>query len=210
MDEGIDSVPTPNRHEWLRKGFHTPSQHIEETELGPSRVLDEIGGRGSNSAQTQITFVMTAIVAPLHCLADACAAGLPSRRSGTATAATSDERTGLDQRSRYDGRLFAKPVGRGKASRWLFDWQRSSGSNAFERTPSGSQRWKCSGQTNRSPNLDHCSTCPAWPEEVEDACAIDTQDPFIFEEPSYAATQRPSARRRAVAGIPRTGCEAGP
>ncbi|MBB3015356.1 hypothetical protein [Cupriavidus alkaliphilus] len=60
----------------------------------------------------------------------------------------------------------------------------------MERTPSGSQRWKCSGQTNRSPNLDHYSTCLAWPEEVEDACAIDTQDPFIFEEPSYAVNAK--------------------
>ncbi|WP_115683119.1 MFS transporter [Cupriavidus taiwanensis] len=70
MEEGIDKVPPPNKHEWLRKGFHTPSQHIEETELGPSRALDEIGGRGSNSAQTQIAFMMTAIWAPLHCLAE--------------------------------------------------------------------------------------------------------------------------------------------
>ncbi|WP_116347876.1 MFS transporter [Cupriavidus taiwanensis] len=70
MEEGIDKIPAPNRHEWLRKGFHTPSQHIEETELGPSRVLDDIGGRGRNSAQTQITLMMTAIWAPLHCLAE--------------------------------------------------------------------------------------------------------------------------------------------
>ncbi|MHA6826238.1 MFS transporter [Ralstonia pseudosolanacearum] len=70
MEEGMDKVPAPNEYEWLRKGFHTPSQHLEETELSASRVLDDIGGRGKNSARTQLTFLMTFLWAPLHCLAE--------------------------------------------------------------------------------------------------------------------------------------------
>ncbi|NSX15939.1 MFS transporter [Cupriavidus taiwanensis] len=70
MEEGPDKVPVPNEQEWLRKGFHSPSQHIEETELGPSRVLDEISGRGRNSVQTKFLFMSTMIWAPLHCLAE--------------------------------------------------------------------------------------------------------------------------------------------
>ncbi|WP_081262326.1 hypothetical protein [Ralstonia solanacearum] len=70
MEEGMDKVPEPNEYEWLRKGFHTPGQHLEETELSASRVLDDIGGRGKNSAQTQFTFLMTFLWAPLHCLAE--------------------------------------------------------------------------------------------------------------------------------------------
>ncbi len=73
MEEGMDKVPEPTEYEWLRKGFHTPGQHIEETELGPSRVLDRLGGRaaeGESSAQTNITFMLTAVWAPLHCLAE--------------------------------------------------------------------------------------------------------------------------------------------
>jgi len=70
MEEGIDKVPAPTEYEWLRKGFHTPSQHLEETELSASRVLDRVGGRGENSAQTQLTFLATFLWAPLHCLAE--------------------------------------------------------------------------------------------------------------------------------------------
>ncbi|WP_013208142.1 hypothetical protein [Ralstonia solanacearum] len=70
MEEGMDKVPAPNEYEWLRKGFHTPSQHLEETELSASRVLDDIGGRGRNSAQTQFAFLMTFLWAPLHSLAE--------------------------------------------------------------------------------------------------------------------------------------------
>ncbi|MFP5445398.1 MAG: MFS transporter, partial [Betaproteobacteria bacterium] len=39
MEEGMDAVPKPAEYNWLRKGFHTPGQHMEETVLGPSRVL---------------------------------------------------------------------------------------------------------------------------------------------------------------------------
>ncbi len=70
MEEGVNGVPAPTEYEWLRKGFHSPSQHLEETELSASRVLDRIGGRGENSAQTQLTFLMTFLWAPLHCLAE--------------------------------------------------------------------------------------------------------------------------------------------
>ena len=70
MEEGIDKVPAPNEFEWLRKGFHSPSEHIEETELAPSRVMDRLGGRGENSVQTQATFLATALWAPLHSLAE--------------------------------------------------------------------------------------------------------------------------------------------
>ncbi len=70
MEDGIDKVPVPTEYEWLRKGFHTPSQHLEETEMSASRVLDRIGGRGENSTQTKITFLMTFLWAPLHSLAE--------------------------------------------------------------------------------------------------------------------------------------------
>ncbi|MGN8086282.1 MFS transporter [Ralstonia sp. 22086] len=70
MEEGMEKVPPPTEYEWLRKGFHTPSQHLEETELSASRVLDHVGGRGENSAQTQLTFLATFLWAPLHCLAE--------------------------------------------------------------------------------------------------------------------------------------------
>ncbi|WP_115683125.1 MFS transporter [Cupriavidus taiwanensis] len=70
MEDGIDKVPVPNEYEWLRKGFHSPSQHVEETELGPSRALDDLGGRGKDSIQTQTLFVGSMIWAPLHCLAE--------------------------------------------------------------------------------------------------------------------------------------------
>lgn len=73
MEEGIDAVPEPNEHEWLRKGFHTPAQHIEETVLGPSRALDRMGGRaaeGQSSVQTDVNFMVNVLWAPLHCLSE--------------------------------------------------------------------------------------------------------------------------------------------
>lgn len=73
MQEGMDAVPEPNEHEWLRKGFHTVGQHIEETVLGPSHALDRIGGRaadGTTSVQTRVNFTLNAVWAPLHCLAE--------------------------------------------------------------------------------------------------------------------------------------------
>lgn len=73
MEEGMDAVPEPSEYEWLRKGFHTVGQHIEETVLGPSRALDRIGGRaeeGKTSIQTDFNFMLNAVWAPLHCLAE--------------------------------------------------------------------------------------------------------------------------------------------
>lgn len=73
MEEGMDAVPEPNEYEWLRKGFHTPSQHMEETVMGPSRVLDRIGGRaapGNTSMATNVNFLMNVLWAPLHCLSE--------------------------------------------------------------------------------------------------------------------------------------------
>ncbi|MDO3624427.1 MFS transporter [Ralstonia pseudosolanacearum] len=70
MEEGMDKVPAPTEYEWLRKGFHSPSQHLEETEMSASRVLDRVGGRGENSTQTKMTFLMTFLWAPLHSLAE--------------------------------------------------------------------------------------------------------------------------------------------
>ncbi|MET3913941.1 hypothetical protein ABID97_000723 [Variovorax sp. OAS795] len=73
MEEGMDAVPEPTEYEWLRKGFHSVGQHVEETVLGPSRVLDRLGGRageGEASAQTHFNFMLNAVWAPLHCLAE--------------------------------------------------------------------------------------------------------------------------------------------
>ena len=73
MEEGMDAVPEPTEYEWLRKGFHTVGQHVEETVLGPSRVLDRMGGRaeeGKTSMQTDFNFMLNAVWAPLHCLAE--------------------------------------------------------------------------------------------------------------------------------------------
>jgi hypothetical protein len=73
MEEGMDAVPEPTEYEWLRKGFHTVGQHVEETVLGPSRVLDRLGGRageGETSIQTSFNFMLNAVWAPLHCLAE--------------------------------------------------------------------------------------------------------------------------------------------
>ncbi|MCR8957937.1 MFS transporter [Variovorax sp. S2] len=73
MEEGMDAVPEPTEYEWLRKGFHSVGQHVEETVLGPSRVLDRLGGRageGGASIQTSFNFMLNAVWAPLHCLAE--------------------------------------------------------------------------------------------------------------------------------------------
>lgn len=73
MEEGMDAVPEPSEYEWLRKGFQTPGEHVEETVLGSSRVLDRVGGRaeeGKTSIQTDFNFMLNAVWAPLHCLAE--------------------------------------------------------------------------------------------------------------------------------------------
>lgn len=73
MEEGMDAVPKPAEYNWLRKGFHTPGQHMEETVLGPSRVLDRIGGRAparGSSLMTEVNFLTNVLWAPLHCLSE--------------------------------------------------------------------------------------------------------------------------------------------
>ena len=72
MEEGIDKVPEPCEFEWLRKGFHTMGQHIEETVLGSSRALDAMGraeGRESSS-ETSLNFMLNVWWAPLHWVAE--------------------------------------------------------------------------------------------------------------------------------------------
>lgn len=116
MEDGMEKVPVPN--EWLRKGFHSPSQHVEETELGPSRALDDLGGRGKDSIHTQTLFVGSLIWGP-PCIAwlSGCANGLRFRRSGIAIAGRRDGRMELDQRSRCDGSRLPMPVASRNASR---------------------------------------------------------------------------------------------
>ena len=68
MEEGIDAVPEPKHYNWLRKGFQTPGQHLEETQLGPSRALEEV--TGESRAMTAAVAVSAAPWTPLHSLAE--------------------------------------------------------------------------------------------------------------------------------------------
>jgi len=68
MEKGMDAVPAPNEHEWLRKGFSTPAQHLHETELSGMIAYDALTRQGKPSANTQFSFMASAIWAPLHCL----------------------------------------------------------------------------------------------------------------------------------------------
>ena len=68
MEEGIDAVPEPKHYNWLRKGFQTPGQHLEETQLGPSRALEEV--TGESRAMTTAVAVSAAPWTPLHSLAE--------------------------------------------------------------------------------------------------------------------------------------------
>ncbi|WP_428984942.1 hypothetical protein [Ralstonia edaphi] len=68
MEEGIDAVPEPKHYNWLRKGFQTPGQHLEETQLGPSRALEEV--TGESRAMTATVAVSAAPWTPLHSLAE--------------------------------------------------------------------------------------------------------------------------------------------
>lgn len=43
----------------------------------------------------------------------------------------------IEPTSRYDGGLFAKPVGKVKESRWLFDWQSRSANRRVPHRPDG-------------------------------------------------------------------------
>jgi len=70
MEEGFDKVPAPNEYEWLRKGFSTPSQHLEEVQMRSFRVHDLLTGRKEPSVSTQVGFLSSVLWAPLHCLSE--------------------------------------------------------------------------------------------------------------------------------------------
>lgn len=69
MEDGMEAVPQPNERNWLRKGFSSPGQYLEETVMHGSRARDEIVGEGISSG-TAATFGINVIWAPLHSLAE--------------------------------------------------------------------------------------------------------------------------------------------
>jgi len=68
MQDGIDAVPTPQPGNWVRKGYSSSSEHLEEVQLGPSKALDEAAGR--SGAMTAAVTVAQAPWSPLHALAE--------------------------------------------------------------------------------------------------------------------------------------------
>jgi hypothetical protein len=68
MEEGIDAVPVPQPCNWVRKGYSTASEHLEEVQLGSSKALDEATGR--SGAVTAAVTVAQAPWSPLHALAE--------------------------------------------------------------------------------------------------------------------------------------------
>ena len=69
MEEGMEAVPRPSEHEWLRKGFSGPGEHLEETVMHGSHVRDDIVGKGTSGA-TYSNYAMNFLWAPLHSLAE--------------------------------------------------------------------------------------------------------------------------------------------
>ncbi|MBC7380766.1 MAG: MFS transporter [Burkholderiaceae bacterium] len=76
MEEGIDAVPVPNEFEWLRKGYSSPAQLLEEAEMHLSRV-DEARARDRDGKvdmgvqlQTSVNFFTSVIWTPLRSLAE--------------------------------------------------------------------------------------------------------------------------------------------
>lgn len=69
MKEGMDAVPKPAEYNWLRKGFSSPGQHMEETVMHGSLVRDKMVGQGT-SAATATNFGLNVLWAPLHTLAE--------------------------------------------------------------------------------------------------------------------------------------------
>ncbi|MDN4587877.1 hypothetical protein DBA29_05105 [Xenophilus aerolatus] len=69
MEEGMDAVPKPAEYNWLRKGFSSPGQHMEETVMHGSLVRDKMVGQGT-SAATATNFGLNVLWAPLHTLAE--------------------------------------------------------------------------------------------------------------------------------------------
>ena len=69
MEDGMDAVPKPSEHEWLRKGFSGPSEHLEETVMHGSHMRDDIVGKGTSGA-TYGNYAANFLWAPLHSLAE--------------------------------------------------------------------------------------------------------------------------------------------
>ncbi|MDQ0572563.1 hypothetical protein QFZ42_004397 [Variovorax paradoxus] len=69
MEDGMDAVPKPSGHEWLRKGFSGPGEHLEETVVHGSHIRDDIVGKGTSGA-TYSNYAMNFLWAPLHSLAE--------------------------------------------------------------------------------------------------------------------------------------------
>lgn len=70
MEAGIDAVPTPNACEWLRKGFGSPDDVMNEVELQSCKAIDRLEGRAPNSpsARTVGMALASAPWSPLHSL----------------------------------------------------------------------------------------------------------------------------------------------
>lgn len=69
MEDGMQAVPQPSEYNWLRKGFSSPGQHMEETVMHGSLVRDKIVGEGTSGA-TAANFGLNVLWAPLHTLAE--------------------------------------------------------------------------------------------------------------------------------------------
>ncbi|MFS2168362.1 MFS transporter, partial [Variovorax sp. Varisp62] len=69
MEDGMDAVPKPSEHEWLRKGFSGPGEHLEETVMHGSHMRDDIVGQGTSGA-TYSNYAVNFLWAPLHSLAE--------------------------------------------------------------------------------------------------------------------------------------------
>lgn len=109
MEEGLDAVPEPTEYEWLRKGVHTPGQHIEEAVLGSSRALDRLAGRaakGETSAQTDAAFMVGALWAPPYCLSERLCTWptFPERWSSDCGQERRESGIGPDEPLRWEGR----------------------------------------------------------------------------------------------------------
>lgn len=69
MEEGMHAVPSPSEHEWLRKGFSGPGEHMEETVVHGSHMRDAIVGKGTSGA-TYSNYAVNFLWTPLHSMAE--------------------------------------------------------------------------------------------------------------------------------------------
>lgn len=69
MEEGMETVPRPSEHEWLRKGFSGPGEYLEETVMHGSHMRDDTIGKGTSGA-TFTNYATNFLWAPLHSLAE--------------------------------------------------------------------------------------------------------------------------------------------